>query len=332
MNKLTKRDTPIVQLRNYLLQRSGEFKTALPQHIEPDRFIRVIITAVSGNPDLLACDRATLWNACLRCAADGLMPDGDEAALVPFKSRCVYIPMYQGLLKKFRNSGQFRHINTGIVYEGEEFSHWIDENGEHFRHVPGDDRNEKKIRRVYATATTKDGAFFCADLSMSEVLKHEKMSRTTRDDAPWKQWRPEMMRKTAIRVLSKLLPRSSDLDSMIRNDEWDQIEDRNQEIARPADAHAALDQFGADGVSDETQEVPEEGGAVASAPADASAVQSVAQVSLKPSDRPATSSVELAYAEGKKDRLRGTENAPPAKYAGELAAAWSRGWIDGHKK
>jgi recombination protein RecT len=341
--QIAKREHPMVQLRGYLTARTSEIKTALPDHIEPERFIRVVMTAVNGNPDLLACERATLWNACIRCASDGLMPDGNEAALVPYKTRCTYIPMYQGLLKKFRNSGQFRHVNTGIVYAGEEFIHWIDETGEHFRHVPGDERNENNIRRVYATATTKDGAFFCADLTLSEVLKHEKMSRATREDAPWKMWRPEMMRKTAIRVLSKLLPKSSDLDAMMRRDEWDEIEDRTPGQERVADGPRALDIFGAvdpESRAGQPGAVPEGGGAVDADPAIAS-VESAAQTAAIQTDRPANSSsptpqaLELAYMEGKKDRARGVDSMVPQRYredgSEQLARAWGAGW-NGLKK
>ena len=181
---------PIITLQNQLSDRVPEFKSVLPAHISPERFMAVVKTAVIDNADLLAADRQSLFRACRRCAQDGLMPDGHEAALVLFKNRVQYIPMYQGLLKLFRNSGQFKHVNTGIVYEGEEFAHWLDETGEHYRHVPGDERNPKAVRRIYATATTKDGGFFMVDMSLEEVNKHRAVSRASREDAPWKIWKP----------------------------------------------------------------------------------------------------------------------------------------------
>jgi recombination protein RecT len=131
--------------------------------------------------------------------------------------------MYQGLLKKFRNSGQFRWVGTGIVFEGDVYEHWITQEGEHFKHVPADDNSGKKIRRVYALATTKEGGSFIADLSMAEIDKRRAMSRASRDDAPWKQWPDEMMKKTALRVLSKLLPKSSDIDIFLQRDEAESL-------------------------------------------------------------------------------------------------------------
>ena len=153
-----------------------------------------------------------------------------------------------GLLKRFRNSGQFKWITAGIVYEGEEYEHVITETGEHFRHVPGDDTTDKKIKRVYALATTKDGGSFIADMPIADIEKRRNMSRASRDDAPWKTWPREMMLKTAIRVLSKYLPMSSDLDTLMqREDDADLgIERPNPAPVERLSTQAALDHFGGD--------------------------------------------------------------------------------------
>jgi recombination protein RecT len=332
-----KRIPPMVQLRNFLDQRMGEIKTALPAHISPERFIRVVITAAQINPEILACDRQSLWNACMRAANDGLLPDGVEGAIVPFKSKATWIAMYGGLLKKFRNSGEFKWVTAGLVYENDEYDHWIDETGEHFKHRPADDNTGKKIRRVYALATTKEGGSFIADMSVSEVDKRRKMSRAQREDAPWKVWPEEMMKKTALRQLSKLLPKSSDLDSLMRRDEealygMESVEERRQTIAaRPADTAFMLDAFGAEAPEKEEQdaEVPEGGGM--ENPIDADSAASISD------NHPADSSTEesIAYKRGKKDRARGTQKrAVPGEYreSARLAIAWTRGWEEGTVK
>ena len=238
---------PMVALREFLSVRIGEIKVALPPHISPERFIRVVLTAASITPDILACDKQTLWNSCLRACNDGLLPDGIEGAIVPFKGKAQWMPMYQGLLKKFRNSGEFKWVAAGIVYEGDEYDHFIDETGEHFRHRAAD-APSGKIRRVYAIATTKGGGSFIADMPLADINKRRAMSRATRDDAPWKEWPEEMMKKTALRMLSKLLPKSSDLDALLRRDEEDLLgvprEERGQMPAPQGPlVLSALDQF-----------------------------------------------------------------------------------------
>ena len=325
---------PLVVLGQRLDARTNELKAALPDHIAPDRFIRVIKTAAQINPDLVACEWLSLWNACMRAANDGLLPDGVEGAIVPYKSKATWIPMYQGLLKKFRNSGEFKWITAGIVYEGEAFHHYIDETGEHFYHQP---KGGDKILRVYAIATTKEGGIFVADMSPKDVDKRKNMSRASREDAPWKIWPEEMMKKTALRQLSKLLPKSSDLDAMMRRDEealYDNVE-QGREEARPTVVRPvgnALDVFGAetpDTLGERQENEASSGGAV--------------QVESNAQDRPADESEDRpepltgtidaaemkAFERGKQDRAKGVQRrAVPGdlRENNKLAIAWTRGW------
>src|SRR5215471_9745157 len=76
---------PLETLRVQLHQRSNELKHALPAHISVERFMRVIITAVQVNPELLVVNRPSLWIACMRAAQDGLLPDGREGAILAYK-------------------------------------------------------------------------------------------------------------------------------------------------------------------------------------------------------------------------------------------------------
>ena len=222
--------SPIVVLRERLEARRDELKNALPSDISPDRFIRAIITSTQINPDILACQWQSLWLACMRACRDGLLPDGREGAIVPFKSQATWIAMYQGLLKRFRRSGTFRWVKADVVRQGEEFYHFVDEHGEHIRHTPGDNF-ESPIVKVYAMATTKDGGIFVNVMSIAEANKIKAMSKATRDDAPWKVWPEEMLKKTALRRLSKVLPAEGDL-----------IDDDLDAFEAPALAPAAAEQ------------------------------------------------------------------------------------------
>jgi recombination protein RecT len=199
---------PIIILRERLESRKSELAAALTD-ISPDQFIRALVTSAQINPELQACSWQSLWLACMRACRDQLLPDGREGAIVPFKSTATWIPMYSGLIKRFRQSGQFKWITAGLVREGERFEHYIDEAGEHFLHVPGDSF-EAPIEKVYAMAQTKDGGFFVTVMPLAEANKIKAMSRATREDAPWKLWPEEMYKKTALRRLSKLLPAGRD--------------------------------------------------------------------------------------------------------------------------
>jgi recombination protein RecT len=297
---------PIVVMRERFEMRKSELKAALPHDIDADQFIRAITTSAQINPDLQACSFNSLWLACMRACRDGLLPDGREAAIVPYKTTATYIPMYQGLLKNFRKSGQCRWIAADVVRSGETFEHYVDETGEHFKHVPGD--TDGNVVKVYAAALTKEGAFHVAVLSMRDIDKIRAMSRATRDDAPWKMWPEEMQKKSALRRLSKMLPSGRDIipdDDMgfgLPGLEAPPLQPlpppaAQDEPRRPQGAAASLDSFAGSSTSpdgDPPQAAPGDGGGSANThTTDATA----ATVSVE--------EIEDAYAKGKKAKLDG---------------------------
>ncbi len=98
------------------------------------------------NAELQKADKQSLVLALTRCAKDGLMPDGREAALVvrstkvnnQFVKKAVYMPMVDGVIKCACQSGQVSSIFVDVVYEADEFKRWADERGKHFKHIPND--------------------------------------------------------------------------------------------------------------------------------------------------------------------------------------------------
>jgi recombination protein RecT len=219
----TKALKPIEALRATINRMEPEFKSALPPHIPAEKFIRVVMTAIQGNLELLNADRHSLIRACTMAAQDGLLPDGREAALVIYNLKGVptvrYTPMIGGVLKKVRNSGELASIDSHVVYADDEFDFYVDENGEHVRFRPAleDDRGERRL--AFAVARTKDGGFYIEVMTAAQVLAVKDVSRA-KNAGPWaSEFEDEMWRKTVIRRLSKRLPMSTDLDTVIRRDD-----------------------------------------------------------------------------------------------------------------
>lgn len=205
------------------IERMGpEFAKMLPPQVPPERFMRVTKTAINTYPDLVEADRRSLYGEIMKCAQDGLMPDGREAHINVFNTKngklAKYIPMVPGILKKVRNSGELSSINPQVVYEKDEFSFWVDEKGEHIKHIPKLTGERGEPAYVYCIATMKDGACYIEIMSKADVEKVRSTSRA-KDAGPWKDWWSEMARKTAIRRLSKRLPMSTDLEDVIRRDD-----------------------------------------------------------------------------------------------------------------
>ncbi|MBU8540851.1 recombinase RecT [Falsiroseomonas tokyonensis] len=207
MNQITKTtETPEAKLRQQLSSMAPQFAMALPSHIKPEKLQRVVMTVAQQNPALLDADRRSLLGACLKCAADGLIPDGREAALVMFKDKVQYMPMMAGLLKRARNSGEIAGVIAQVIYERDEFIQTPDDFDHPIRHRPpalGQDRG--KPIGAYALGKLKDGTVVSEVMSLSEIEKVRRVSRAS-GAGPWVQWWDEMARKTVFRRLSKWLP------------------------------------------------------------------------------------------------------------------------------
>ena len=209
---------PMDEVRNSLTQMAPQFAMALPKQIEPDKFVRVVMTALQNAPDLVMADRRTLYSACMKSAQDGLLPDGREAALVMFKDCVTYMPMVSGILKKVRNSGELSTITSQMVHLNDRFRFWIDGDGEHIDHEPLMFGERGEPIGVYALAKTKDGALYVEVMDKAQVMAVKGVSRAK--GGPWAgAFEHEMWRKTAIRRLSKRLPMSTDLEAVIRRDD-----------------------------------------------------------------------------------------------------------------
>lgn len=181
-----------------------QLEAALPENVSVERFTRVTVTAMRENGDELAkCDPNTILAAVIRCAQDGLMPDGQEAALVRFKDKATYMPMIGGYRKIAAEYGW--SLRTDAVYENDEFQHEL---GEHpnIVHVParlGTERGD--LIGAYALARNKDGR---VEFEVMDKAAIEKVRATSRakDNGPWRDWYDRMAEKTVGRRLFKKLP------------------------------------------------------------------------------------------------------------------------------
>jgi recombination protein RecT len=212
----------IVVFRHELTSMEGQFKAALPAHIPAERFVRVLMTAIQNNPDLMSVDRRSFWNSAMRAAQDGLLPDGREGAIVKFKSKngppvAQWMPMIAGLRKKVRNSGEIAVWDAAVVHEKDRFEFRLGDDPI-IVHEPSLDANPGKVIAAYSIATLKSGEKSREVMSIAEIEKVRARSRA-KDDGPWITDYTEMCRKTVARRHSKVLPMSTDLDDLMRRDE-----------------------------------------------------------------------------------------------------------------
>lgn len=207
-----------------------EFAKALGNTVPSARFTRIAVTAIKSNPELSQLERASLFKAIMQSAQDGLVLDGKEAAVIPFKGKAQYIPMVAGLVKKMRQHTDFANLSHGIIYKGEVESgafEYVKGDEETLTHRPmlWGDRGEPV--GAYAIVTSKEGQKFRAVLTKADIEKRKNAGRAG-GNGPWGSWTEEMWIKTAIKAVYKIAPNSGDqsgvLDQVFAHDEGDAVD------------------------------------------------------------------------------------------------------------
>lgn len=228
------------------------FAAALPSHIPVERFKRTVITAVNNNPDLRYADRRTLFNACVKCAHDGLYPDGREAALVTFKTKVrdldggpdrwidavQYLPMIAGIRKRMRNTGEVLSATAEIVYRNDKFRVTKGEDPRIEHEPPAFTEARGEPIGAYAIIKLANGETLREVMSKPEIERARAVSKSgQKPGSPWVAWWDEMARKTVLRRCAKSAPTGSDLDRLLARDdepiEMPRIEDLREPPARP---------------------------------------------------------------------------------------------------
>lgn len=235
MNAVTpaeKAPHPLVVFKSQLDNREAEFQSALPAHIPVERFKRVVLTAVQNNPELMECDRRSVFNAAIRAAQDGLLPDGREGAMVVRLDRksqtgksANWQPMIAGVRKKARNSGEIATWDAHVVHKNDHFQFQLGDNPQvNHSYDLMVDRGE--IVGAYSVAVLKDGSKSFEVMSISDIHKIRDRSDGWKafkankiKSTPWSTDEGEMCRKTVARRHAKVLPMSTDLDDLMRRDD-----------------------------------------------------------------------------------------------------------------
>ena len=215
-----------------------QFATALPKHINSDRFVRIAITTIRQNPKLAKCSQESLLGALMVSAQLGLEPGTlGQCYLIPFENKkagtveCQFQIGYKGLIELLRRSGQLSDIYSYPVYEHDDFEveYGLSRT---LKHKPNfDERGE--IKGFYAVAILKDGAKAFEYMTKDEVTKHEEKYRkgSYKNDV-WNKNFEEMAQKTVVKKLLKWLPVSVEFLEMTSKDEksFKVVDDKSTEV------------------------------------------------------------------------------------------------------
>lgn len=245
-------------IKDWIKVMEPAIKKALPSVITPERFTRMVMTAVSSNPQLAECSPASFCGAMMQAAQLGLEPNTPlgQAYLIPYRNHgkleCQYQTGYKGLITLAYRSGEFKSIYAREVYEGDEFSYEYGLEPQ-LKHVPSTGADRGSVIYYYGVFTLTNGGFGFEVMSMAEMKQFAmtysqayKKGRNT----PWKTNFDEMAKKTVLKRVLKYAPLSTEFVREVNADETIKTSLDADMVAMPDETDYTI-------IDDETGEVIE---------------------------------------------------------------------------
>ena len=212
-------------MQDYIKKMQGEIKKALPSVLTPERFTRIVLSALSTNPKLQQTTPQSFLGAMMTAAQLGLEPNTPlgQAYLIPFKNKgvleCQFQLGYKRLIDLAYRSGQITVIQAHTVYANDEF-HYEFGLDPQLKHVPAKgDRGDPVY--FYGIFKTKDGGFGFEVMSVDDVRRHaERFSQAYKSEySPWKTNFEEMAKKTVLKKALKYAPLKTEFVRGVSTDE-----------------------------------------------------------------------------------------------------------------
>jgi recombination protein RecT len=228
--------TPAQMVRQAIEQQSDAFRAVLPAHVDPDRFSRLVLSAVKSTPDLMRCfetsqGKTSVLLAAMQAAALGIEPNTptQDGWLLPRKNKGVWEAQlsigYRGLMKLARRSGAIKTMYAEVVRERDSFRWARGLEEDVLEHVPYDGPEDPgELTHAYAVARFVSGGYSFIVLNRRQIEQRRDMSDSwkntnARPYSPWSKWPEAMWRKSAIRALMPFLDLSPDAERAVHSDE-----------------------------------------------------------------------------------------------------------------
>ena len=214
----------VVNLNAALLERSGYNQEA---------YCRVVLNAMVQTPAIAECDMLSLQQALLAAMNAGLVPDGKEAVIVPFKGKATLVPCIKGMIKLVQQARPGTVLRVMAVFAGDK---WDYAEGLHHRlnHVPSPTASQAPEEVIYAYATARlPGAMepMYDVMSRGEIDRYRSYSRSP----AWSTNFVEQCKNPVLRRLLKRLPMSGlVLDAPTELEHVDTLEDAASLVESPS--------------------------------------------------------------------------------------------------
>ena len=181
-------------------QRNDMLRSMVPTAaIDPDLWLASLMVEVNALSKPVTAGSVAV--AALNAAYLGLQfgKSLGHAFIIPYGQEATLVIGYKGFRHLAFATGFLKTIHAEVVCRGEEFRQWVDENGPHFLHVPGNERNPSRddITHAYCVYTTRDGG------TGAKIVPRSEINRSDKQRDVWKSDYLAMCLKTSILKASK---------------------------------------------------------------------------------------------------------------------------------
>ena len=211
--QLAKQKAKFNDLRQLLERGKGQLQLAMAKHLDPDRMIRLALTAATRNPKLLDCTQESICLSLLTASQLGIEPNGRDGHLVPYGKECQFLPDFKGLIKLAYRNPRVNSFTATAVRSNDEFE-FVYGTESFLRHRPAlSDRGE--LLCAYAICKLKDAEAQFVVMGKDDIEKRREKAMTHKI---WDAWPDEMWAKTAIKSLAKFVPLGGEFEKAVTHD------------------------------------------------------------------------------------------------------------------
>lgn len=206
-------------MRGLIQTMEPQIRKALPSGIAPERFTRMVLTALSSTPKLKTCTPQSFLGAMMQAAQLGVEPNTPlgQAYLIPYGDVCQFQLGYKGLIDLAYRSGEVSSIQAHEVHENDTFTYEYGLEPK-LRHVPAQ-TDRGPVTFYYAVLKLKNGGMGFEVMSRDDVETFARKKSKAFNNGPWKTDFDEMAKKTVLKKVLKYAPLKTEFARDVATDE-----------------------------------------------------------------------------------------------------------------
>lgn len=224
-------------LQEMIESSAKELGRALPEHMKPERLVRIALTCIRQTPDLAKCTPESFLGALFTSAQLGIEPIAGRAYLLPFNNsrkkpdgtwhtvkECQFVLGYKGVVDLFYRHDKAISLAWGVVHSHDSFEIEFGTDPK-LRHIPANPAGP--VIGYWALANLANSGKTFHYMTKEECLEHGKKHSKTFDkktgqffiSSPWIKDEEAMCLKTVLTQGAKIWPLSIELQRALEADE-----------------------------------------------------------------------------------------------------------------